>query len=270
MDDNQIIALLLAADILDERETVIRQRLLYQEKADIVAAVQQHGAGAIATLTKGDRVIYDRDTETIAGPDEDFLEWAIFRSPPGSGAEDLIYDGPESIQLLAMDHSYPGRAVIGSYSPFKDLAAYETNGECRDESFPRAQEFFAVLAISTPLSVLEQHGRITTEFTDLPRIPGLQDGRQGTWLPRAMPNFEELRLRCMGRSSIPWPRNGGDYLRFFLLVKRIMACALSDTDKANLIHRSASFMGEDGHSFDLFIDVNGGVDALLRKLLRGS
>ncbi|MDH1074573.1 hypothetical protein N5C93_17160 [Pseudomonas nitroreducens] len=266
MDDDEILTLLLAAGVLNERESVIRQRLLYQEKVDILATVQQHGAGAITTLTKGDQVIYDRDTETIAGPDEDFLDWAIFRSPPGSGAEDLRYDGPETIQLLAMDHSYPGRAVIGSYSPFKDMAAYETNGECRDESFLRAQEFFAVMAVATPLSVLEQHGRITTEFIDPPHVPGRHDGRQGTWLPRQMPNFEEVRLRCMGRSSMPWPRNGGDFLRFLLLIKRIMASKLSDTDKKNLVHRAMTFIGEDGHSFDRFGE--GGADTLLRQLHR--
>lgn len=268
MDDNQIIDLLLAAEILDERESVIRQRLLYQEKVDILATVHQHGAGAITTLTKGDQVIYDRDTETIAGPDEDFLDWAIFRSPPGSSAEDLRYDGPETIQLLAMDHSYPSRAVIGSYSPFKDMAAYETNGECRDESFLRVQEFFAVMAIATPLPVLEQHGRVTTEFIEPPYIPGLEDGRQGSWLPRTMPDFTACYTRCMGANALTPSREGGDYLRFLLLLRRIMACALSDTDKANLICRSASFMGEDGHAFDLFIDSNGGVDALLRKLHR--
>ncbi|HCL3594396.1 TPA: hypothetical protein N2A81_006006 [Pseudomonas aeruginosa] len=266
MNDEQLTALLLAVEALDERESVIRQRLLYQEKVDILVVVQQHGAGAIATLTKGGRVIYDREAGTTAGPDQDFLDWAIFRSPPVTRADGLIYDGPETIQLLVMDHSYPGRAVIGSYSPFKDLAAHETKGECRDESFLRAQEFFAVLAIATPLSVLEQHGRVTTEFTYPPLVPGLKDGRQGTWLPRTMPNFEELRLRCMGRGATPWPRNGGDYLRFLLLAKRIMACPLSDTDKINLIHRSASFLGEEGHSFGRFIDFHGGPDALLRQL----
>lgn len=115
MNDEQLTALLLAVEALDERESVIRQRLLYQEKVDILVVVQQHGAGAIATLTKGGRVIYDREAGTTAGPDQDFLDWAIFRSPPGTRADGLIYDGPETIQLLVMDHSYPGRAVIGSY-----------------------------------------------------------------------------------------------------------------------------------------------------------
>ena len=152
--------------------------------------VQQHGAGAIATLTKGGQVIYDRDAEATAGPDQDFLDWAIFRSPPGTRADGLIYDGPETIQLLVMDHSYPGRAVIGSYSPFKDLAAYETKGECRDESFLRAQEFFAVLAIATPLSVLEQHGRITTDFT----LPSART-RSERWPPGYVATAHNAELR---------------------------------------------------------------------------
>ncbi len=274
MDDNQIIALLLAAEVLDERESVFRQRLLHQEKADILAAVQQRGAGAIASLSKGDQLIYDRDTETIAGPDEDFLDWAIFRSPAGASAEDLIYDGPETVLLLAMDHSYPGRAVIGSYSPFKDRAAYQTpEGSLTTDQVIYGYRFSATMQLRNALPVLEQHGRM--ERVDRPSLPAVADqGWQGGWLAKTH-SLRSLGLDAkdidegqMASEIGPIEVDGGDYLRFMLLVRRIMACALSDTDKANLVHRSASFQGEGGHSFDRFIDFHGGIDALLRKLHR--
>lgn len=270
MDDDQIIALLLAAEVLDERESVIRQRLLHQEKADILAAVQQHGAGAIASLTKGDQLIYDRDTETIAGPDEDFLDWAIFRSPPGASAEDLIYDGPETVLLLAMDHSYPGRSVIGSLSPFKDRAAYQApEGSLTTDQVIYGYRFSATMQLRNALHVLEQHGRL--ERVDRSALPIVtnQDW-QGGWLAKThaiAPGLETPEGQ-MASEIGPIEVDGGDYLRFMLLVRRIMACALSDTDKANLVHRSASFQGEGGHSFDRFIDFHGGADALLRKLHR--
>jgi hypothetical protein len=272
MDDNQIIDLLLAAEVLDERESVIRQRLLHQEKVDILAAVQQHGAGAVAQLTKGDQVIYDRDAEAIAGPDEDFLDWAIFRSPPGASAEDLIYDGPETVFLLAMDHSYPGRAVIGSWSPFTDRAAYQTpEGSLANDQVVYGYRFSATMQLRNALHVLEQHGRL--ERVDRPSLPAVADQDwQGGWIAKTHAIAPELETPDgqMASEIGPIEVDGGDYLRFMLLVRRIMACALSDTDKANLIHRSASFQGEGGHSFDRFIDFHGGGDALLRKLHRHS
>lgn len=274
MDDNQIINLLLAAEVLDERESVMRQRLLHHEKADILAAVQQHGAGAIASLTKGDQVIYDRDTEAIAGPDEDFLDWAIFRSPPGASVEDLIYDGPETVFLLAMDHSYSGRAVIGSWSPFKDRAAYQTpEGSLANDQVIYGYRFSATMQLRNALHVLEQHGRL--ERVERSSLPTLTDeGWQGVWTAKTHAfrsmgvDIDETQDGQMASEIGPIDVDGGDYLRFMLLVRRIMACALSDTDKANLIHRSASFQGEGGHSFDRFIDFHGGADALLRKLHR--
>lgn len=270
MNDYQIIDLLLAAEVLDERESVIRQRLLHQEKADILAAVQQHGAGAIASLSKGDRVIYDRDTETIAGPDEEFLDWAIFRSPPGASAEDLVYDGPETVLLLAMDHSYPGRAVIGSYSPFKDRAAFQRpEGSLANDQVIYGYRFSATMQLRNALHVFEQHGRL--ERVDRSALPGVTDQDwQGGWLAKTHPIAPGMEMPDgrMASEIGPIEIDGGDYLRFMLLVRRIMACALSDTDKTNLIHRAATFQGEGGHSFDRYVEFHGGFDSLLRRLLQ--
>ena len=75
----------------------------------------------------------------------------------------------------------------------------------------------------------------SAESAPLPQIA--EEPWQGTWVAKTCPDTAGQMASDIG----PIDADGGDYLRFLLLCRRIMACLLSDTDKANLVHRSANF-----------------------------
>ncbi|HGQ7337099.1 TPA: hypothetical protein ACL1SD_005472 [Pseudomonas aeruginosa] len=185
----------------------------------------------------------------------------VIDAPEASIPPDIL---PDHLLLVALDQTHLKRAVIDSWSPFIALAARQrARGVLGTDEVIYGYRFSATVQLRTPLHALQQHGRI--ERRERPLLPQIaEEPWQGTWVAKTRPDTAGQMASDIG----PIDADGGDYLRFLLLCRRIMACPLSDTDKANLVHRSANFYGAGGHAFGQFIEHHGGPDALLRKLNR--
>lgn len=249
-----------AAGVLNCREEDIKYRLLYEDKVSILNAIREHGRMALDNVTKGGRELYNRDTRTVIGPDEDFLRRVFLSDQPLPNSSSLTYSGPEHIQLFILEKAYAEKEtiVIDSYSPFEDRAKYQKPAAIlADDPVIYGYRFSATMQRRNTLSVLRMHGRI--ERKDQSKLPAIiRENWQGIWVQKTK-TWRELGLAInemptgMMASEIgPIPDNGGDYLRFMLLEQAIRSSRAPMATRERLMAAMHDFYGYDGHHFGAF------------------
>lgn len=265
---------LMELQIVDERETEVKRWLTYDDKVAILDAVEKHGRGSLGNVTKGGIAFYSRDLGQTVGHDSDFLE-KVFLSPKTHPRSILMkYTGPAKILLIWADHSFPNSAIpaIDSYSPFKDRAKHLSPDTAEAKrSVIYGSSFTATIQFRTPLRILEQHGRI--EHCNHAKLPALiKEAWEGIWTPETK-SFRDLGIDIndfspgtMASEIGPIDSDGGDLLRFLILIRRI---ARSDTDlreKLELMKAASCLYGSGGHAFEEFMRRWGGPAVVLSRL----
>lgn len=271
MEGLDLIDRLLELSVLDGRETEVARWLTYEDKVSILDAIQQHGRGALADVTKGNTTLYFRDLQLVVGHDADFLEQAFLSRSLPSRRSLLTYTGPAKILLVWADHKYAKNEtpVVDSYSPFRDRAKYlKPSPELASNAVIYGHQLSATMQMRTPLRVLEQHRRI--ERCAPSRLPKIAtEAWQGIWRPTTrsfkdmgidLPDFPE---GAMASELGPIEASGGDLLRFMILAKRIARCGTDHGEKAELMKGASSLLGAGGHDFAAFMKHWGGPAAVL-------
>ncbi|WP_039967929.1 hypothetical protein [Pseudomonas chlororaphis] len=231
-------------------------RLTVEDKRQIEAAIKKHGAHALENVTKGGAMLYLRFPLRFAGEDEEYLR-SIF-APETLKPEP--WDGPEKIVVTTFDSGEVGaggraRLVVESYSPFEDRFArlpYKSMLPPGDTVV--GYQFVATMQCRNSLSVLEQHGRIESfPPAILPKI--IKEPWQGIWTPRTKSwrdlgiNIDEIPKGDMASEIGYIPSDGGDYLRFLLVVKTIGAMDIDFREKLKLLEDVPYMYGQNGTSF---------------------
>jgi len=246
--------------IFDMQEIDASHRLTFEDKKTILDTIREHGRGALANITKGGTVFYDRDAGTVCGPDHDFLRSVFIKGVSPDTASLMSYVGPSKISLFSSSShlSQKGLVVVDSYSPFKDRALFQK--PLRDDVVT-GYRFSATMQRRNSLRVLSQHGRLERMRSE--KLPSIcRDTWQGTWLPTT-DLWERFGLasdvgvsRTMASSVGQIPIDGGDYLRYLLLVKRIEACKAPVPIRSNLYLMAQEIQGIGGHHFGMFRSAN--------------
>ncbi|WP_440466912.1 hypothetical protein ACKI1H_27180 [Pseudomonas sp. YH-1] len=265
---------LIELQVVDGRETEIRLWLTHDDKVAIFDAVEKYGARALENVTKGGVTLYSREVQQAVGHDAKFLEAVFLSEEAPSKANAIRYIGPDRILLAWADQKYPDSPIpaIDSYSPFADRAKYQTPGMSIGASrVIYGNEFVATMQLRTPLKVLEQHGRIERcEAADLPRI--IKARWEGIWGPKTSSfrslgiDIDDFPQGSMASEIGQIDADGGDLLRFLILVKRIAQCDTDRIEKADLMLAASSLCGTGGHSFDAFMSKWGGPGTVLDRL----
>lgn len=273
MEGLDLVDRLLELSVLDGRETEVSRWLTYDDKSSILDAVKQHGQLALENVTKGGVTLYSRNLRQAVGHDAEFLSEIFLSAEPPSRQKSLRYTGPTKILLLWSDHRHAASntPAIDSYSPFADRAKYLKPAlKLATGRAIYGFRFIATMQMRTPLHVLEQHQRI--ERCNEGHPPKLIRGQsEGIWGPETASyrslglDIDEPPMGEMASEIGPVPADGGDLLRFLILVKRIASCSTDLNEKAELMEASAILCGADGHDFGSFIKRWGGPYAVLER-----
>lgn len=274
MEGVDLVDRLLDLGVMDGRESETRLWLSHDDKAALFDAVENHGRFALENVTKGGITLYSRELRQAVGHDAEFLEHLFLAPEPASRTSGMRYTGPLKILLVWADHKFPDSPVpaIDSFTPFVDRAKYLSQG-CRAtrDSVVYGSQFIATMQMRTPLRVLEQHGRI--ERCDSAKLPKLiREPWEGIWSIRSR-SFREIGIDIdepFGRMASeigPIDADGGDLLRFMLLVKRIARSETDMCEKVWLMESCTGLMGIGGHDFASFMKHWGGPAAVLARNL---
>lgn len=260
MDGSDLVDRLLDLGVIDGCESDVRLWLTHDDKASILKVVEQHGRRALADVTKGGIVLYSRDLAQAVGHDAAFLARVFLSSDPLPALRSLKYNGPSKILLVWADHKFPESQipVIDSYSPFTDRAKYQTPSRgIAAGSVIYGHQFSATMQMRTPLRVLEQHGRI--ERCDCSKLPQIiREQWEGIWSVKTRPwrefGIDIDEMKSTMASEIGYiDAEGGDLLRFLIMVKRIAKCDAGHSEKSELMAGVANLYGSGGHSFEEFM-----------------
>jgi hypothetical protein len=273
MEGLDLVDRLLELSVLDGRETEVSRWLTYDDKSSILDAVNQHGQLALENVTKGGVTLYSRDLRQAVGHDAGFLSGIFLSADPPSRQKSLQYTGPAKVLLLWSDHRHAASniPVIDSYSPFADRAKYLSPAlKIATDRAIYGFEFVATIQMRMPLLALEQHGRI--ERCNEGRLPRLiKNQSEGIWIHKTAGfrsiglNIDEFPMGEMASEIGPIPADGGDLLRFLILVKRIASCSTDLHEKAELMEAATILCGAGGHDFGSFMKRWGGPYAVLGK-----
>lgn len=200
-------------------------------------------------------MLYLRFPLRFAGEDEEYLR-SLFAPET---LKPKPWDGSEKIVVTKLDSGVIGadgraRFVVESYSPFEDRFArlpYKSMLPPGDTVV--GYQFVATMQCRNSLSVLEQHGRIESLPPEiLPKI--IKEPWQGIWTPRTK-SWRDLgididEMPSNMASEIGYiPSDGGDYLRFLLVVKSIGAMDIDFREKLKLLEDIPYMHGKNGTSF---------------------
>jgi hypothetical protein len=239
-----------AAGVFDCAESDVSNRLLYEDKVAILSAVEKHGRHALANITKGDSTFYSRETKSVSGPDADFLREVFLGQDPIDAGKLLRYTGPDKILLFPSEKAFQERGVmvIDSYSPFKDRAAYQPPYK---DDVVTGHQFCATAQQRIPARILRMHGRIECcAASKLPRL--IKNQWEGIWIPRTKFSDMFSRGSTMASDIGQIPVDGGDYLRYLLLLGAINGSKAPIKERSRLLLYVESIFGIDGHSFGAF------------------
>lgn len=152
--------------------------------------------------------------------------------------------------------------ILKSSSPFEYLAQQQKSkikpGDSEYSDILDGYRFSATMQMRTPTSVLCQHGRIEkVPAHKLPRI--VKQDWQGAWLPHLKP-VEELGpctrdVKGAMASDVGYvPQDGGDFLRFMLLVHQIVDDGLDRDEAIRWMKICSDMIGSDGEPIGKFVD----------------
>ncbi|MHA6128881.1 hypothetical protein ACX3YD_22300 [Pseudomonas fluorescens group sp. PF-1] len=246
--------------IFDAREMDISHRLTFEDKKTILSTIKEHGRRALVNVTKGGEIFYDRDAGSVCGPDREFLDAVFLQGVAPDTASLMSYVGPSKIVLFhSKSHlDQKGLVVVDSYSPFKDRALFQK--PLLDEVI-NGYRFCATMQRRNSLYVLSQHGRIERRHND--KLPAIaRESWQGIWTATTdlWEGFGmEAKVeatRTMASSIGQIPIDGGDYLRYLLIIKRIEACKAPVPVRSNLYLMAQEIQGIAGHHFGMLRSAN--------------
>lgn len=246
--------------IFDRQEFDVSHRLTFEDKQTILTTIREHGRRALMNITKGGVVFYDRDAATVSGPDREFLNAVFLQGVPPDTPSLMTYTGPSKIVLFYSESHLKQKdlVVVDSYSPFKDRALFQK--PLRDEVIT-GHRFSATMQRRNSLHVLSQHGRIERHAREkLPAV--VREPWQGVWVATTdlwecfgmEAEVEATRTIASPLGQIPI--DGGDYLRYLLLIKRIEACKAPVPVRANLYLMAQEIQGIAGHHFGMLRSAN--------------
>lgn len=239
-----------SAGIFDCHESDVTHRLLYTDKVAILKAVKEHGKQALTEITKGDSKFYCRESGEVSGPDSEFLSDVFLSQAPAEDKAILRYTGPNKILIFISEKAFASRGVlvVDSYSPFEDRAAYQK--PYKDDVIA-GYKFCATVQRRVPAHILRMHGRI--ERCTIPRLPKIiKDRSQGIWTATTLGGSIFSGGGQMASEIGPIPANGGDYLRYLLLLGAINGAKIHIGERTKLLLYVDHIFGADGHCLGSF------------------
>lgn len=257
MDGSDLVDRLLDLGVIDGVESEIRLWLTHEDKTAILDAVEKHGRYALENVTKDGTILYSRELRQTVGHDSEFLRQVFLTAEKPRRASALKYGGPSKILLVWADHKFPESQipVIDTYSPFADRARYLSAGlATASGDAVYGWQFVATMQMRTPLRVLEQHGRI--ERCDCSKLPQIiREQWEGIWSVKTRPwrefGIDIDEMKSTMASEIGYiDAEGGDLLKFLIMVKRIAKCDAGHSEKSELMASVANLYGSGGHSFE--------------------
>lgn len=224
--------------------------LTAEDKLSLEKAIMVRGAKAIENVTKGGAVLYQSTPQRFSGEDELYLR-SLF--DPGTEV-DVPWDGPDHIVVSQRDPGPDGVIVVESYSPFEDRFLRLPYAKQLDGADAiAAYQFCATMQARNSLRVLQQHGRLESLLpSKLPKIARLE--WQGIWVPTTRHRRVFAQGGQMASEVGPIAQDGGDYLRFLLIVKAIGKMKISIAEKRRLLSEVERMRGQSGTDFSVFID----------------
>lgn len=143
-----------------------------------------------------------------------------------------------------------------SYSPFESIFKSKLKGN--DSGLISGFVFYTYISIENDISVLSQHGRIEVcPYESLPKLT--QHEWQGTWFnielnPKGVRDgLSEGKKITISSQIGQVPEDGGDFLRFVMMVKKIQSSGFSEEKKKNWLNVLYNTTGYDGVSFRRYI-----------------
>lgn len=224
-------------------------RLTAEDKLSLERTIMVRGARTIENVTKGGAVLYQRTPQRFAGEDEAYL-----RSLFAPGTETVVpWDGPDHIVIRQRDPDPNGVIMVESYSPFEDrflrLPYAKKLGGADDID---AYQFCATMQARNSLRVLQQHGRLESlPPSKLPKIA--KHEWQGIWVPTTRYRRVFAQGGQMASEIGPIAQDGGDYLRFLLVVKTIGKMKIAISEKRRFLLQVEQMRGQAGTYFSSFI-----------------
>ncbi|CAI8810565.1 hypothetical protein EMIT0324P_11136 [Pseudomonas chlororaphis] len=238
-------------------------RLTSDDKRQIEAAIEKHGAGALENVTKGGAMLYLRFPMRFAGEDEEYLR-SLFAPET---LKQRPWDGPEQIVLNVRDTGKIGVdgkriQLVETFNPFVErYYRLPYRNMLPPSGDIVGYRFMAMPWRKNRLHVLQQHGRI--ECIPPGMLPiFIEEDWQGGWIGITKHQIEFKDWQQMSSDIGTIPANGGDYLRFLLMAKTIGATRCSYQEKLGLLEGMRIMCGADGHFFDEFIERVGGFRGL--------
>ncbi|ROQ53673.1 hypothetical protein [Pseudomonas putida] len=225
-------------------------RLTAEDKLSLEKAILVRGAKAIENVTKGGAVLYQRSPQRFSGEDEAYL-----RSLFAPGTEIIVpWGGPDHIVVSQREPDTNGVIVVESYSPFEDRflrLPYTKKLDGADGI--AAYQFCATMQARNSLRVLQQHGRLESlPHSKLPKIA--RHEWQGIWVPTTRHRRVFAQGGQMASEIGPIAQDGGDYLRFLLIVKAIGKMKTSIAEKRRVLSEVERMRGQSGTHFSVFIN----------------
>ena len=240
-------------------------RLTVEDKRQIEAAIERHGAQSLRNVTKGGAMLYLRFPMRFAGADEKYLR-SLFAPET---LEHGPWAGPEEIALNVSDTGKIGAdgkriQLVETFSPFVErYYRLPYRNMLPPSGDIVGYRFSAMPWRNNRLHVLRQHGRI--ECIPPGMLPVfIEEDWQGGWHPITKSQIEFKDWQQMSSDIGSIHVSGGDYLRFLLMAKTIGSTICSYREKLGLLEGMRIMCGSDGHFFDDFIEKVGGFRDLVR------
>ena len=237
-------------DTISHEYDAAAYRLTAEDKLSLEQAILVRGAKAIENVTKGGAVLYLRSPQRFSGDDEAYL-----RSLFAPGTETIVpWGGPDQIVVSQREPDHSGVIVVESYSPFEDRFlrlpyAKKLNGVDAIVAY----QFCATMQARNSLRVLQQHGRLESlPPSKLPKIA--RQEWQGIWVPTTKHRRVFAQGGQMASEIGAIAQDGGDYLRFLLIVKAIGKMKIPIAEKRRLLSEVGRMRGQSGTDFSVFID----------------
>lgn len=237
-------------DAISHEYDAAAYRLTAEDKLSLEQAILVRGAKAIENVTKGGAVLYLRSPQRFSGDDEAYL-----RSLFAPGTETIVpWGGPDQIVVSQREPDHSGVIMVESYSPFEDrflCLPYTKKLEGADGI--AAYQFCATMQARNSLRVLQQHGRLESlPPGKLPKIA--RHEWQGIWVPTTKHRRVFAQGGQMASEIGPIAADGGDYLRFLLIVKTVGKLKVPISEKRRLLSEVERMRGQAGTDFSVFIN----------------
>ena len=166
----------------------------------------------------------------------------------------MPWGGPDHIVVSQREPDTNGVIVVESYSPFEDrFLCLPYTKKLNGADGIAAYQFCATMQARNSLRVLQQHGRLEAlPPNKLPKIA--RHEWQGIWVPTTRHRRVFAQGGQMASEIGPIAQDGGDYLRFLLIVKAIGKMKIPIAEKRRLLSQVGRMRGQSGTDFSVFID----------------